>query len=223
MACVFVYPMFWMVICTIDIRRSLLVKRDMNIYSAVYAPYVGKNMANAMGLPSTSLYVLFGISWMLPLVMLAVFVLFQSISLMRMTVASRVEVKERRTTLTVRTLTIVCLLCNTPYPCFQLYKYFAQFKETPGLLGVSYILGTALPIFNSAFNPIILLARSRALRQFVLSSIKGLSERIMGNETSDANPETEAVTHPAKGLLRSPRRPLLTQRSHPLDNLSKAT
>ena len=124
----------------------------------------------------------------LPAIVCLVCAVIQIYSILKPSVISPPSNRERRMTMTIVMLTLVCLICNLPYPGVLLYHIVREYlhyyiydndlndrdyyRSKIQFVGLSYLLHTLLPFIQAILNPAILLMRGAALRTFVVSTVR---------------------------------------------------
>ena len=116
----------------------------------------------------------------------------QIYSILKPSTISPPSIRERRMTVTIIMLTLVCLVCNVPYTGSYIY-ILLNTNMGEGLsiqiIGFSYIFNTLLPFIQAILNPTILLMRGAALRSFVVTNFR----RLFNRRLSENSNETEMV------------------------------
>ena len=192
------YPVVWVVIIIID---SLLDPRG--ILNCIFAVFPGTNIIYAF-CDRYYCFVLSVILFMfiplfLPATIALISAVIQIYSILKPSIISPPTSKERRMTVTIIMLTMLCLVCNIPYTVFLVYRQLPDALTTNltwfNLLALYYSLCTLLPFIQALLNPVFLIARGAALRQFVLEVVRGPFKRrntmdvavteieVMNNET----------------------------------------
>ena len=196
------YPVLWVVIIIID---SLL--EPHSIPNCIFAVFPGWNLIFAFGdlnVYYDYYYVLSVILFMfiplfLPATIALVSAVIQIHSILKPSIISPSTIKERHMTVTIIILTMLCLVCNIPYTVLLVYIQFSDALTTNltwfNLLALYYSLCTLLPFIQALLNPVFLISRGAALRQFVLEVVRGPFKRrntrdvavteieVMNNET----------------------------------------
>ena len=174
------YPAFWVVIMILEIlvfsdhNRNYVYNIAMtNLILAVLPGY-------GLGGGAFSFIVCMVIPLLVPTIISLVSAVIQIYSILKPSIISPPSVRERSMTVTIIMLTMLCLVCNIPYTLL-LFSYSSGNTGN----GISwkmkilcfYSLCTVLPFIQALLNPVILISRGAALRQFVLKVVKGLFKR----------------------------------------------
>ena len=183
---VILYPIIWILIMFIDLYMSRGYT-DTLIARVICMPEPGKGVVrilkdifgddpsyNSVNVVTTGLV----ISLVLPAIISLVCAVIQIYSFLKPSNIAPTTVKERRMTLTIIMLTVVCLVCNIPYTVVVTYIFLSEVEESPFGLTWSqaicfiYTLNTVLPFIQAILNPAILLFRGSALREFVMITVR---------------------------------------------------
>ena len=194
--CLICYPILWIVLLVIDVCLiDEFYDGSLGVLNVVFILLPGHGFLYAMNLPGgrdlflrvleylvTTIFT--AIPFALPALTSLVCAVLQIYSLLKPSTISPTTSKERRMTVTIIMLTVVCLVCNVPYTVMWFYIY-AEFGESGYVTGISisaficiaYSLGTLLPFINAILSPMILVLRGAALRGFVVHTVRRLYNR----------------------------------------------
>ena len=167
------YPVSMVVTLTVDLCLSDTIGKHTWNYFAFLFELPGKGILAYPDSCRGQLVLFLVIPLILPTIVCLICAVVQIYSILKPSVISPPSIRERKMTLTIVMLTLVCLTCNTPYTGFL----FFDVDETVESEEFSYILHTLLPFVQAMLNPAILLMRGAALRTFVLSIVRRLFNR----------------------------------------------
>ena len=189
------YPVLWFVLLIVDLNL-LATSTDLNKVITFFDASSGTGFIIALFQIDDSYddflkyYVIVTILFMVvPLVLPAITALvcavLQIYSLLKPSVISPATSKERRMTVTIIMLTVVCLVCNVPYTALMIYIYVTTIvtKELAFKIHLSqqlcifYTLSTLLPFINAILSPMILVVRGASLRRCVGDTVRRLFSR----------------------------------------------
>ena len=191
------YPMLWVVLLTLDILKT--DRSDVSILRMIFAVITGRGLVFELTTNYLAQVLLFLMLFMviplvLPAIIAPICAVIQIYSLLKPSIISPPSIRERRMTVTIIMLTMLCLACNIPYTML-LALYFVGVSLTSKLL-LLYSLCTVLPFIQALLNPMILVSRGAALRQFVLKVLKGtFRTRIV---TESAETDMDVITSEAQ-------------------------
>ena len=179
--CAILYPVFLVLFFMID----AVIACTSPIYTAYYLDYflndifpgieiVTKIMPSVIQDRGKAL-IIFGIPLILPAIISLICAVVQIYSILKPSVISPPSNRERRMTMTIIMLTLVCLICNIPYTLFISYRLYISSNVNIDGQGIfCYLLHTLLPFIQAFLNPTILLQRGAALRTFVVITFRRL-------------------------------------------------
>ena len=178
--CGLLCPLFWLLVSVYDINMMLKVYTWRFIYAIFHQPLpgecfftrdCGKNYTDAdFAVP---VFILLGISYKLPLIIMMVCTIIQSYTLLKPTVIHQnITPQQKHVTLTIFIMAVVCIICNMSYLISGLIDTSAELIENmsnpPDVhYLIVYTVVTILPFLNSTLNPVILITRGNELRQYV--------------------------------------------------------
>ena len=164
------YPILWVTACTIDVvEANNSWYNGTSITGMIFEVLPGNPWSISFELTVVLVMV---IPLFLPTILALVSALIQIYSLLKPSIISPPSVRERSMTVTIIMLTMLCLVCNIPYTVFFfLYIWGMDFYSYR--LSHLYILSTVLPFIQALLNPVILISRGAALRQFAFKVVTG--------------------------------------------------
>ena len=188
--CAILYPAFLVLIFMIDavIAPNVLIGNDnLNYFLSEVLPgflIMYRIMYRIMP-PATDYRIflglavlIFGIPMILPVIISLICAVVQIHSILKPSVISPPSNRERRMTMTIIMLTLVCLICNIPITLYLFYAFYLYRRDVMGShrahLIYCYVLHTLLPFIQAILNPTILLQRGEALRTFVVITFRRL-------------------------------------------------
>ena len=165
------YPILWVTICTIDV-----------------VVLSNNNGSNGTTLTEVTLVVLPGYNWssstaltvilfmviplFLPTMLALVSAVIQIYSILKPSIISSPSVRERSMTVTIIMVTMLCLFCNIPYTMFIVLLFLDISTSYNYRLSHLYTMSTVLPFIQALLNPVILISRGAALRQFAFKVVR---------------------------------------------------
>ena len=164
------YPILWVTACIIDVvEANNSWYNGTSITGMIFEVLPGNPWSISFELTVVLVMV---IPLFLPTILALVSALIQIYSLLKPSIISPPSVRERSMTVTIIMLTMLCLVCNIPYTVFFfLYIWGMDFYSYR--LSHLYILSTVLPFIQALLNPVILISRGAALRQFAFKVVTG--------------------------------------------------
>ena len=164
------YPILWVTICTIDV---VVISNNNGINGTTLT---GMTLAVLLGYNGSislelTVIVFMVIPLFLPTILALVSAVIQIYSILKPSIISSPSVRERNMTVTIIMLTMLCLVCNIPYTMFIVLFFFDIISSyQPSHL---YTMSTVLPFIQALLNPVILISRGAALRQFAFKVVTG--------------------------------------------------
>ena len=187
-ACI-VYPAIWAGVVAYDILYSFVY---WNLWSELLVmPLTGLELMYKSSESSEELYYVFFISFLaipflIPVLIVLTTCLIQIVSLKRSDMGAADN--QRHVTITILLLSTLFVVCNSVLSVYlMLYMLTWDTVNYDYVYWYAVLFGTILPVLNAAFNPVILISRSKAMRRgFVkaLSGGAGRGERGGGARTS---------------------------------------
>ena len=173
------YPLLWTCISLVDLITMLSIGAG-TVYVIFYHPLAGMCMIHS-GCYMLTLILLLGIPFAIPVIIMMICGAIQCYSLINQhTViinAGNVS-REIKRTVTILLITVVCIICNMAYLVFWCLTWYT-FDVGNTRFIVLYTLSTTLPFINSSINPLILITRGNAIKQYVIRSVCYIKERLM--------------------------------------------
>lgn len=188
---VIVYPLIWLVAVVWDVVLNMNEEekgdksfKTMTFYMLVPVPLykISHIIKDYCVILADTLVILFTFSTVaLPAIIILVCGIIQIIYLLRKGSGAANndnlrETTQRKMTVTIVILTILCFLCNVPFACMAIRGVLSKGRP-PLSINVcyySYVISTLLPFINSALNPITMLIRGSAPKE----SIRRVSHQI---------------------------------------------
>ena len=196
------YPVLWFVLLIVDLYLSITSANRLGfvynyVIDNVFAAFPGAGFIIAfpqivdlnhdlLKYYGAIVVILFMVvPLVLPAITALVCAVLQIHSLLKPSVISPATSKERRMTVTIIMLTVVCLVCNVPYTALMIYisvtaivtKEYAFKIPLSQQLCIFYTLSTLLPFINAILSPMILVVRGASLRRCVGDTVRRLFSR----------------------------------------------
>ena len=184
--CAIFFPLFLGLIFMIDVLLFVMYEIEDYYIESYFLfeifPGIGilaKIMPSATDYQKELDLIFFGIPLILPVIISLICAVVQIHSILKPSVISPPSNRERRMTMTIIMLTLVCLICNIPitlYLFYQFYFYRGDYDYHMGRANLifCYVLHTLSPFIQAILNPTILLQRGEALRTFVVITFRRL-------------------------------------------------
>ena len=186
--CAIFFPLFFGLIFMIDVfvvykeLKEYYIELNIELIESyfLFDIFPGQGILSKI-MPSLKLaLIISGIPLILPVIISLICAVVQIHSILKPSVISPPSNRERRMTMTIIMLTLVCLICNIPITLYlfsTFYLYSGYYYATDGhrdRLIYCYVLHTLLPFIQAILNPTILLQRGEALRTFVVITFRRL-------------------------------------------------
>ena len=172
--CAIFFPLFFGLIFMIDVFVIYYEDYFIDIFPGHVILYTIMPRATDYRITFGVALIIFGIPLVLPVIISLICAVVQIHSILKPSVISPPSNRERRMTMTIIMLTLVCLICNIPYTLY-LYLLYSNFLIMGrDRLIYFYVLHTLLPFIQAILNPTILLQRGEALRTFVVITFRRL-------------------------------------------------
>ena len=116
--------------------------------------------------------------FIIPIIIMVICGIIQIYSLLKKSLVTDPAIisKQRRITLTILLITVLCLVCSTPYTVLDLYnEYVDDLNKTVGSILI-YTFSTVLPFVNASLNPVILITRGIVLRSRIKMQTRSIVE-----------------------------------------------
>ena len=173
------YPLLWVGISIADIVITLRVDGWSRVYESFFVPLPGACVIdkNCSVDSTVTPIVLLGIPFTVPVIIMIICAAIQSYCLLKQTVNPNPNIvsNNRKITVTILLITLVCIVCNIAYLVF----WFSFVFNTDLISGLSYVrwhsmmytASTTLPFLNASINPLILITRGSELREYVINCV----------------------------------------------------
>ena len=196
-ASVCIYPALWITLNAWDfglyMMEPILPKRTFNFLT--YYMFVPCPFYNIAGLAAetskdlVNILLLFCIftTMALPAIIIFICSLIQAFYLLKCSHGAATnnaiirENTQRNMTKTILILTILCFVCNLPYTWSTSHAVIKSVPPSMDMFFYSYFMSTLLPFINSALNPVVMMLRGAALRQFFWERVGRIIPMWRGN------------------------------------------
>ena len=183
--CIAVYAIFWVIVATFDVI-ILLKENDLdNYYSYSAHPIIGNELSNLFAnkiavqfegceqddmiscyneTAGVSMQLVFmTVSYLLPVLIVLICMVIQIQWVSRPRPVEGSPNNQRHVTITILQITVLFFVCHTaPSISNFISEYSHSFPDVPYLFNSA--LYTTLPLINAALSPVIIMSRSRELR-----------------------------------------------------------
>ena len=110
---------------------------------------------------------LYTIPFICPVVLMMLCMVYQCYTLLKPNIARKTTRNQRKITVTIFQITLLCFICNLAFIVAFLNFYISEKYFDNIVRVVLYITSTFLPFINAGFHPVILIYRGNALQTYV--------------------------------------------------------
>ena len=169
LACI-LYVVPWLILAALDIHQFYFVQNQF-----AHSMYVNWILHMGASIANDHIFLVFipqVIAFLIPVLIISITCIIQLVSLHR---SSQFEASsnQRHVTITVILISTLFVVCNSAYYGYVFSAHLTS-THTPreSFVYVVAVLGTVLPILNSALNPVIIITRSNGLRVKFLETMR---------------------------------------------------
>ena len=169
LACI-LYVVPWLILAALDIHQFYFVQNHF-----AYSMYVNWILHMGASIANNHIFLVFipqVIAFLIPVLIISITCIIQLVSLHR---SSQFEASsnQRHVTITVILISTLFVVCNSAYYGYVFSTHLTGTYVPPeSLVYLVAVLGTVLPILNSALNPVIIITRSNGLRVKFLETMR---------------------------------------------------
>ena len=173
-----IYSVIWVGLAGYDIHQSYVVYKDFSFNVYYWYPVIGMELLYKLQ-DSEAVYnflmiILLVLPFLLPVLITLVTCVVQVISLHSPDIVTNNN--QRHVTITIILMSTLFVVCNSAFSVFILVY---QFTDMTGDNFIVYVVvfGTVLPILNAALNPVIIISRSKGLREGFVARVRRLVKK----------------------------------------------
>ncbi|KAL5267895.1 hypothetical protein ACHWQZ_G004818 [Mnemiopsis leidyi] len=169
------YSAVWVGVSGYDIHKSYVVHQDFSYMMYFWYPVMGLELIYPLKKTPTLynllMIILLTVPFLLPVLITLVTCIVQVISLHSPNMVT--SNNQRHVTITIVLMSTLFVVCNSAFSLFILIFQFTDMAED-NFVVYAMVFGTVLPILNAALNPVIIISRSKGLREGVVGRFRRL-------------------------------------------------
>ena len=178
-----VYNLMWVGLAGYDIHQSYVVFKDFSYNVYFVSPVMGMELIHAVKKypPLVGLSVmilLLVVPFLLPVLITMVTCILQVLSLHSPDMVTNNN--QRHVTITIILMSALFVICNSAFSIFILLFIFTDMTGD-NFVVYTVTFGTVLPILNAALNPVIIISRSKGLREGFTARVRRIVRRKVGH------------------------------------------
>ena len=170
------YVIPWIVIAGIDIHQLHII--EDNFTRALYIHYVveGAGLANIVEFNTNRVWTWYGVlvillvlAFLIPVILITITCIIQVVSVNRPS-QFPASSNQRHVTITVIMMSTLFVICNSGLYGYLFSRLSGLVTDRKNFAFYIAVFGTVLPILNSALNPVIIISRSREMKNRFLDA-----------------------------------------------------
>jgi hypothetical protein len=166
-----------------DVHKAYMVYKDFSFTVYYISPVLGAEIMYLLLASKAPKEVqnfvralLLVVPYLLPVLITLVTSILQVISLHSPNLVT--SNNQRHVTITIVLMSALFVVCNSAFSVFILIYYYRNASQSGDLFVVfTMTFGTVLPILNAALNPVIIISRSKGLREGFLARVRRIVKR----------------------------------------------